>query len=56
MLIMSSIDDDEVIVYIFQDGRSVGPDKFELVDRSSVSILVEHYPIVCALTLLHSLQ
>jgi hypothetical protein len=51
-----SVENDQIIVYIFQNCRGIRPHELQLVDRPSIPVFIHHDPIEGTLSLLHSLE
>lgn len=55
ILMIYSVNNDEIIVDVFQDAGGIRTHKLELVNRPSISVFIEENPIVGTLSRLHSL-
>jgi len=53
---MVSVDNDEIIIHIFQYAWGIGSNKLKLIDWSPISILIENDPIIRPLPRQHRIQ
>lgn len=53
---MVSVDNDEIIIHIFQYAWGIRSDELKFIDRSAISILIENDPIVSPLPRQYRIQ
>lgn len=56
IILMVSVDNDEIIIHIFQYAWGIGSNKLKLIDWTPISILIENDPIIRPLPRQHRIQ